>query len=337
MRLLCTTLLAPFALGSFVLLADGCVGDTPASTSDASTVDANGSDVVADAPDVAPPADCDPKKPFGPPVLVPELSSSLDETGVRLSWDERTVYFNRPSSPGGKNQLWYATRSDRSAPFAAPTPLANVGAPTANLLHPMVSKDDKTLFFASDEGDAAVATTNLFSATRPDGGSPAASPFSSGQRIAALGGVNVFAVTPYLSADGTELFYAEASDAGGLHLWRAVAPSFSSNALVAELDAPTATTRFPVLSADGLTIYFDSNRPGGAGGLDIWFATRASTSAAFGTPVNASTSSPALNSAGDDNPTWISPDGCRLWLTSTRDTLDAGTTNRDVYVATRPK
>ena len=43
MRLLCTTLLAPFALGSFVLLADGCVGDTPASTSDASTVDANGS------------------------------------------------------------------------------------------------------------------------------------------------------------------------------------------------------------------------------------------------------------------------------------------------------
>ena len=38
----------------------------------------------------------------------------------------------------------------------------------------------------------------------------------------------------------------------------------------------------PIQSPDGLSLYMASNRPGGKGGLDVWMATRSSTSAALG-------------------------------------------------------
>ena len=53
----------------------------------------------------------------------------------------------------------------------------------------------------------------------------------------------------------------------------------------------------PIQSPDGLSLYMASNRPGGKGGLDIWVATRASTSAPWGAPVNLGE---PVNSAADD-------------------------------------
>jgi len=42
----------------------------------------------------------------------------------------------------------------------------------------------------------------------------------------------------------------------------------------------------PDFSADGLTVYFDSNRSGGYGGWDIWVATRPTVNDPWGEPVN---------------------------------------------------
>lgn len=53
----------------------------------------------------------------------------------------------------------------------------------------------------------------------------------------------------------------------------------------------------PHQSPDGLSFYMASNRPGGEGLLDIWVATRASTDAAWGAPVNLGQ---PVNSAADD-------------------------------------
>lgn len=53
----------------------------------------------------------------------------------------------------------------------------------------------------------------------------------------------------------------------------------------------------PIQSPDGLSVYMASNRPGGLGGLDIWVAHRASTSASFGAPMNLGQ---PVNSAADD-------------------------------------
>jgi WD40-like Beta Propeller Repeat len=53
----------------------------------------------------------------------------------------------------------------------------------------------------------------------------------------------------------------------------------------------------PIQSPDGLNLYVASNRPGGRGGLDIWVATRPTTSAPWGAPVNLGE---PVNSAADD-------------------------------------
>jgi hypothetical protein len=53
----------------------------------------------------------------------------------------------------------------------------------------------------------------------------------------------------------------------------------------------------PIQAPDGLSLYLASTRPGGQGLLDIWVATRESTSEAWGEPQNL----PApINSAADD-------------------------------------
>lgn len=41
----------------------------------------------------------------------------------------------------------------------------------------------------------------------------------------------------------------------------------------------------PILSPDGLSLYMATNRPGGFGGLDIWVATRPTTTSGWGPPV----------------------------------------------------
>jgi Tol biopolymer transport system component len=53
----------------------------------------------------------------------------------------------------------------------------------------------------------------------------------------------------------------------------------------------------PIVSPDGLSLYFASDRPGGLGGLDIWVARRQSSSTPFGTPVNVGA---PVNSEKDD-------------------------------------
>src|SRR5207249_823543 len=71
----------------------------------------------------------------------------------------------------------------------------------------------------------------------------------------------------------------------------------------------------PVTSVDGLTLFFASDRAvGPGGGADVWVATRAALGAPFDTPRLA----PELSSPAVDIPGWISPDGCRMYLSSDR-------------------
>jgi hypothetical protein len=52
----------------------------------------------------------------------------------------------------------------------------------------------------------------------------------------------------------------------------------------------------PIQSPDGGKLYIASNRPGGAGGLDLWVASRDDDSAPWGEPVNVS----GLNTSADE-------------------------------------
>jgi WD40-like Beta Propeller Repeat len=96
-----------------------------------------------------------------------------------------------------------------------------------------------------------------------------------------------------------------------------------------ELNTP-ALDGCPIQSPDGLSLYMASNRPGGKGGLDIWIATRTSTSAPWGTPQNLGE---PVNSAADDFcPTPVSKAG--LFFVS-REALPGACGQGDIYFTRR--
>ena len=86
----------------------------------------------------------------------------------------------------------------------------------------------------------------------------------------------------------------------------------------------------PIQSPDGLSLYQASNRPGGRGGLDIWVATRPSTSAPWGAPTNLGE---PVNSAADDFcPTPVGKNG--LFFVS-REPLPGACVQGDIYYTHR--
>jgi outer membrane protein OmpA-like peptidoglycan-associated protein len=68
----------------------------------------------------------------------------------------------------------------------------------------------------------------------------------------------------------------------------------------------------PCISADGSTLYFSSDRPGGFGGKDIWLSKRLADGS-WDRPINAG---PHVNTAFDEVTPWIAPDGKTLLFSS---------------------
>ncbi len=85
----------------------------------------------------------------------------------------------------------------------------------------------------------------------------------------------------------------------------------------------------PSISADGLELYFQSNRSGGFGDRDLYVVTRATTQDDWSEPMNLG---PMLNTPGRDAGPEISSDGLSLYFNSNR---PGGLGNYDLYVAMR--
>jgi len=87
---------------------------------------------------------------------------------------------------------------------------------------------------------------------------------------------------------------------------------------------------FSSISADGLTLYFNSDRPGGYGSFfDIYTTTRATKDSPWGPAMN---TGPMVNSSDSDTNPWISADGLELYFGSFR---PGGYGLQDFYVTRR--
>jgi WD40-like Beta Propeller Repeat len=71
---------------------------------------------------------------------------------------------------------------------------------------------------------------------------------------------------------------------------------------------------YPILTADGLTVYFTSDRPGGLGKDDIWVSRRESTDSPWGEPENLT----ILNSPFNDSLSVLSTSGNIMYFHSDR-------------------
>lgn len=141
--------------------------------------------------------------------------------------------------------------------------------------------------------------------------------------------------SPSVSSDGMTLHF-DSLRPGGLGDWdiwvsKAQTPHSGwgpAELLPAPVNSPYADTG-PCISADGLALYFASDRPGGYGNFDIWVTTRKTTQGPWEEPFNLGM---PVNGPTYDNHPAISPDGLTLYLDSAREFWPG---IYDLYVAER--
>jgi len=148
-------------------------------------------------------------------------------------------------------------------------------------------------------------------------------------------------VTMCVSADGLSLYFSSdrpGGVGGGWDLYVTTKTSIGQEwGPAVNLGANVNSSNdewAPSISADGLSLYFTSGRPGGCGEADLWVTTRASVSDPWSVPVNLGGS--VNGSQGDENPS-ISADGLSLFFDSNRERV--GTSHPQycyIYMTTRP-
>ncbi|MFT3692099.1 MAG: hypothetical protein QM831_03090 [Kofleriaceae bacterium] len=274
--------------------------------------DARPPDTAVDA------AMCDPATAFGTPVQVPGVNdpTAYDSTFLATD-DELTAYFY--SNRGATDyDIYRATRPDRSAAWTVAR-VDELSSPSEEK-EPSLSPDGKVLAFTSDRmpntgGD------DLWYAT------------FDGAMFTVAGPISAFDTTgtdyhPTFQPDSDQFWFS--SDISGTfaiyHAQHLGAGQFGPATLEADLSIAGTNSGAATPSADGLTMYFRSDRDSTPGDYDIYVATRAS----LGEPFGSATRLVEVNSTSLDTPNWISPDGCRLYLSSSRE--DAS----NIYVATKP-
>ena len=270
--------------------------------------DAQGTDVAIDAAGT-----CDAQAPFGTPRLIDELSDSGAQDGtLRLMPDELTGYmWSYTGRPDG--DLYYVTRPDLDTPFTM-TRVTSVSTGSQEL-DPTITPDATMLVFRrSGPGD------DLFVA-------PISAPGVLGT-VTALTAVNGASTEAqaFMPLGRNELYFQSTRSMSGdiyLSLWNG-GTNFGTPVVVPGIATPSVEGD-PVVTSDGLTIYYRSDAPTTIERFNIYVATRATTADMFGSPQLV----PNVNTAADDGPSWISPNGCRLYISS-----DLGGTN-DIYVSTR--
>lgn len=213
------------------------------------------------------------------PVLVPGVNTTYLEGCSMQSPDGLSLYFasNRPGGMGGLD-IWVAYRPSTSGFWGEPL---NMGAPintSADEFCPTPVRG-KGLFFISARSGGYGGGDIYFARLSPAHGWTA--PVNLGSGVNSARGE---AGPSYFEADGHAfLYFSSGPDIYASE--QASNGSWGAAATVDELNSTSNDFR-PNVRKDGLEIVFDSNRPGGQGGQDIWTATRASVADPWSAPAN---------------------------------------------------
>jgi Tol biopolymer transport system component len=143
-------------------------------------------------------------------------------------------------------------------------------------------------------------------------------------------GQNLELWAPSLSAEGSTLFFAVSVSGVDEQIASATRDGRGASFDPATIAAVNAANDdgTPLLSADGLSLYFYSTREGGLGDRDVWLATRADAAADFATATLVA----GVNGPNMDHVPWLSPDELTmLWATN----RGGGVGELDIWIARR--
>jgi len=218
--------------------------------------------------------------PWGAPEnLGPLVNTSLGDTCPSISTDGLELYFGSYNRPGGygSDDIWVAKRATRNGPWGVPVNLGTTINTSGPEGAPRLSTDGLELYFSARNRAGGYGGDDIWvtrRATKNDAWEP---PINLG----AVVNSPASDCYPFLSADGLALFFCEnrgrplrPGGFGNVDMWVTTRASVSEPwgtpvNLGPQVNSPSHDSG-PVISPDGFTLYFGSNRPGGFGGSDIW-------------------------------------------------------------------
>ena len=216
--------------------------------------------------------------------------------------------------------------------FGEPTNLGPIVNTSSIDAGPSISADGLSLYFSSDR-TGGYGGQDLWITTRETINDPWSEPVNLGPTVNS----SASEAHPDISANGRELYFRSPKPGGfgGHDLWVTTRATVSDPwEPPVNLGSPVNTSfrdSIPNISADGLSLFFASNRPGGYGGYDIWMTTRETKDDPWTTPVNLG---PTVNSSYWEEEPCISADGLALFFCSERPPGEY--LSGDIWVATRP-
>lgn len=295
---MCLAAASRIAIVAWVALAAGCgrLGYEPLG-SDA------GPDASSDAPSDAPAGPpCRSADGFSAPSAISALSSAAAESSLRLAADGAGVF----ARDLGNGALRIFSTKLGSSGFAMPV-LVPGAINEESAEGPALSSDHTVLVIATARG----GNYDLWASTRlgNDYTPPAPlTPLNTAQPE----------FSPYLLASGKALYFTRVEPGAGVKLMRAVESGGQIGSPMVASTIPVVTS--PVVSEDELELFYAVNG-------DIYRSTRNAVTEPFAAGLR----SAALSTAANEEPTWLSPDGCTLYLASDR----AGAGAMDLWVSSR--
>jgi hypothetical protein len=256
---------------------------------------------------------------------IPGTSGNLNTPALEgcpfVAQRDDVLYFasNRAGGQGGLD-IWYAMR-EADGGWGEPTNFAAVNSP-ANELCPMAHRNGRTFLFVSARAGGC-GGDDLYT-TRRHETKGWATPTNIGCTV------NSAANEASPALLDTELYFSStrAGGLGDIYVSAFDGTDFGAPTVVAALSSAQDDFR-PNVRRDGLEIFFDSSRPGGLGGLDIWTSTRPSTAVPWSTPSNLGST---VNSSVNDLRASLSWNGSVLYFGSVR---AGGEGSQDIYVTRR--
>jgi WD40-like Beta Propeller Repeat len=251
-------------------------------------------------------------------------SAALDGCPFVAQRDDILYFASGRTGGAGGLDIWYSLRNADSA-WGEPVNFAAVNSPADDFC-PAAHRNGRTFLFVSARSGGCGGADIYVSRRHETKG------WSAPANLGCTINSSVGEASPSLTDTELHFSSARAGGAGGSDIYVSAfdGSSFGAPVLAAGLNTSVDDSR-PNLRRDGLEIFIDSTRARGIGGIDIWTATRASTSDPWSTPTNLGAD---VNSSANDLRASLSWDATNLYFGSTR---TGGEGNQDLFVTSRQK
>jgi hypothetical protein len=253
-----------------------------------------------------------------PTNLGPIINSSAQEHAANISADGLSLFLTSDRSGGfGSDDIWVTTRATINDSWSEPInlePPVNSSYPDG---FPSISADGLTLYFSANNrpGIGGPGGADIWMTTRSTKSVFWGNPVNLGSPVNSAS----FESTQSISSDGLTLYFDSdrPGGSGDSDLWVTTRSTINDNwntpINLGSIVNSSSLERGPSISSDSSTLFFESNRPGGSGGRDIWMTTRATKDGSWNEPVNLG---PTVNTARWDKRPNISADGLTLYFSS---------------------